>query len=59
MKAHPYYIFIQINFYDVFFVYNIIQTSCFFFFLEKSSDFYEQSSPQVSLAVGAYSNPWA
>ena len=59
MKAHRNYIFIQINFYDVIFVYNIIQTSSFFFFLEKSSNFYEQSSLHVLLAVGAYWNHWA
>ena len=39
MKAHHYYIFIQINFYDVFFVYNIIQTSCFFFLWKKVATF--------------------
>ena len=39
MKAHRNYIVIQINFYDVFFVYNIIQTSCFFFFWKKVATF--------------------
>ena len=39
MKAHHCYIFIQINFYDAFFVYNIIQTSCCFFFWKKVATF--------------------
>ena len=43
------------SFYDIFFVSNVIQTSCFFF-LEKVADLYEQSSRRVSSAVGAYWN---
>ena len=39
MRAHHCYIFIQINFYDAFFVYNIIQTSCCFFFWKKVATF--------------------
>ena len=40
------------RFYDMFFVYNIIETSCFFV-LEKKNN-----QPILS-AVGAYWNPWA
>ena len=41
------------SFYDIFFASSVIQTSCFFF-LEKAADLYEQSSRNVSSAVGAY-----
>ena len=54
MKTHHNYIFIQILWY--FFVYNVIQTSCFFC-QKKVADLYEQSSWRVSSAVTAYWNP--
>ena len=54
MKTHN-YVFIQILWY--FFVYDVIQTSCFFF-PEKVNNLYEQSSLCVWPAVGAYQNPW-
>ena len=41
-------------FYDISFVNNVIQTSCFFFLEKKVADLYEQSSRRVSSAVGAY-----
>ena len=40
----------------IYFVYNVIQTSCFFF-PEKVNNLYEQSSLCVWPAVGAYQNP--
>ena len=43
------------RFSDIVFVYNVIQTICFFF-LEKVADLYEQSSRCTLLAVGAYWN---
>ena len=43
------------RFYDIFFVYNVIQTSCFFC-QKKVADLYEQSSWRVSSAVAAYWN---
>ena len=43
------------RFYDIFFVYNVIQTSCFFC-QKKVADLYEQSSCRVSSAVTAYWN---
>ena len=55
MKTHDNCVFVQILWY--FFVYNIIQTSCFFF-LEKVADLYEQSNQGLLSAVGAYWNPW-
>ena len=44
------------SFYDIFLVFNLIQTSCFFN-LEKVADLDKQSSRRVSSAVGAYWNP--
>ena len=41
----------------IYFVYDVIQTSCFFF-PEKVNNLYEQSSLCVWPAVGAYQNPW-
>ena len=53
MKMHHNYVFFS----DVdFFVYNVIQTSCFFF-LKQVAEIYEQISQCVSLAVDAYWNP--
>ena len=50
MKMHHNYVFFS----DVdFFVYNVIQTSCFFF-LKQVAEIYEQISQCVSLAVDAY-----
>ena len=40
------------RFYDMFFVYNIIETSCFFVLEEKNNR-------SILSAIGAYWNPWA
>ena len=52
MKTHRNYIFIQILIY--FFVYNVIQTSCFFFLEKKKvADLYEQRRPSVLIETPA------
>lgn len=56
MKAHHNYVFIEILLY-IFFVYNVIPNSFFFFSWKKVDDFYEQSSQRISSAFGAYWNP--
>ena len=45
----------SLRFYDIVFVYNVIQTSCFFF-LEKVAALCEQSSRRALLAVSVYWN---
>ena len=57
MKTHDTcnYVF---RFYNIVFVYTVVQTSSFFFLEKKVADFYEQSSRRVSSAVSAYWNPW-